>query len=309
VAEGENPRSGFPTLRGADVDDLVNHDPNGTTSLAGIEFAIADLDATALDEPPDFGTFQIDFDRHAKSYVADELYLHAGESGSLGALGALEVHRVEGGRPMSGVTLAPDPRARGLALKELALRDADPWVLERLYNRVFGKKATAKLFFVAVAVDGSGKPPFVWPLNPETAADATKKIIEGESYKWTLGSGAPIYGPRVIRGGVAVSIVVAESKRSVRQVGDALSTIGKAFAASSDLTRLIAALAGPGGFAHELALEASAHALRIVGEGLKLTPDKTFGAYAGLFSATGSWRGKLRQEDRGTAIRLVEVLE
>jgi hypothetical protein len=292
-------------------DGSGNPAPHAAT-LDGTEFAIADLDDSTLAGPPDFGGFVV------SDLTAAELDLSFYPKGRIhteeDAPTGLEVRQVTdlpaGATPAAGAPLTPAPRARGLAMRELTLSSADPWVGERLYNWLFKKTPTADLYFVAIAIDGSNRPPSVWPLDPDTAELASKRIRQGESYKWNLGSGAPVYGPRVIEGGLAVSITVAESRGEVRQVGQVLSTVTKAFKDNSELMTTIATLAGgPAGFTSGLAAQATAQAMAIVAKALELTPDKRFGAYAGLFSATGSWRGKLRQADRGTAIRLVEVLE
>lgn len=283
-------------------------------TLAGIDFAISDVDDSPLAEADDFGlvvgggSVDIGHEVHYSSFsVRNDTGGRANTLSTEGASGA------DG--PMIGVA-GPDvlaegspPRPRGLALRELTLNHADPWLGERLWNHVFSKKATADLFFVSTAIDGSGGPPFVWPLDPQSARFAIVRVTEGQSYEWTLGNGAPVYGPNVIKGGLAVSIIVSESRANVRRTGQALGKIVNDFGASGDLVTLLAGLAVPGGFTAVAAMNALARATGLVADVLELEPDKTVGAYNALYSATGSWQSKLKQKGHGASIKLVEVLQ
>ena len=201
----------------------------------------------------------------------------------------------------------PSRPSRGLALKALTLHEAHQFFLKRLWNRVFKKTATANIFFVSIAVDGSGTGPFVWPLSQDTASQAAVKVKVGQTYKWTLGDGAPIYGPRVIEGGLAVSILVVNSRDAVKNWGKILSTISGSLSTRPDLVSSITSLAHPAAFTAEAALEAVGKAAGAVGDVLQVSQDKRVGAYIGLFSATGSWEGKLVQKQSGASIRLAEV--
>jgi hypothetical protein len=136
---------------------------------------------------------------------------------------------------------------------------------------------------------------------------ATISVKVGQTYKWTLGGGAPIYGPRVIEGGLAVSIIVSDSEAAVRRWGTVLSKVSDAFDSKPDLMSLVAGLANPGGFTAQAAFEVLGRAVGVVGEVLELQPDKRIGAYSGLFSAKGSWKGKLSQAQNGASITLSEM--
>jgi hypothetical protein len=201
---------------------------------------------------------------------------------------------------------APEPRARGLVLKELTIEHGHAWWGERFWEWVWGEP-TVHVYYLATAVDGSGKPPSVWPIDQSTADQVTIEVHEGAPYKWTLGEGSPVFIPRVIEGGLAISIIVGISRAGARHWGEILKKISDDMAAKGDLTDLLVKLASPGGFTVDVAFNALGKATGVVADVLELQHDKKKGPFAGLFEPDNSWAGKLEQEGNGVYLKLGEV--
>src|SRR5581483_5648692 len=105
--------------------------------------------------------------------------------------------------PREEFAVEPTPRARGLALRELTLHHTHDGVLGRFWHFVTQSKDKDEIFFVSTALDGSGMKPFVWPPDPSVADTAVIRLAAGQTHRWTLGEGAPVFPPQVIEGALA----------------------------------------------------------------------------------------------------------
>jgi hypothetical protein len=205
---------------------------------------------------------------------------------------------------------APQPRPRGLALKELTLHQTHEGLLVRWWDRVRHRKDVDGIFYLSTAIDGSGNPPFVWPINQQTADLAYVALAAGETHTWTLGDGAPIFPARELKGSLAVSIIVSDSDDAIRHVGEVVKKVTDDLSVDGDLTTFLAGLvANPGAVTAQAALEAIGKTTAVVADVLQQNQDDFVGTYVGLFPALSSWDDKLHQDENGASILLVETGE
>jgi hypothetical protein len=88
------------------------------------------------------------------------------------------------------------------------------WSLIRKENEVF---------FLSVAFDLSGQPPFVMPPS-ELKGHTYVRIPQGSGFEFTLGDGAPLFLPRQVVGGIAPYLTFCEAD-SLDEAGKALTEV------------------------------------------------------------------------------------
>ena len=164
-----------------------------------------------------------------------------------------------------------------------------------------------EVYYVSVAFDLSGDEPFVSPPK-EVAAKALIRVTTGQKYEFTLGSGAPIYPPKVVVGGLLVYVVMMESDAGAAHVGEVIKKVHEDLASEGSLLdRVKDLIKNPGKVVADELLSAGAAALQPLGTILSNNEDEHLGLFQGLFDAQGSWEGKLSQSGGGVTMSLAEL--
>jgi hypothetical protein len=204
----------------------------------------------------------------------------------------------------------PEKQKRGLALRELTLkRSHDP---RGFWHWLFRKPHTEsnEIYYVVVALDLNSDKPFVWPLDPEKADGTWTEIKEGETHMFRLGAGAPVFPPRELTSGVALSILVAESDLEEREAAQHVHDAVKELNSNANVLAFLAgAITDPAGITAVAALEALAKSVEIVSGALAKNGNDNLGAYLAFYPAVGSWAENLEDENEDTKIELVEITE
>jgi hypothetical protein len=205
--------------------------------------------------------------------------------------------QVEGALPEE-----PAP-TRGLALLSLKLkRSHEGW-----FSRLF-RDNPDEIFIVSIGLDLSGEKPFVWPQDQGNADKAWVKVSEGETHEFKLGDGYPIYLPRQIVGGLALSVLLAESDSKERawwkHVNDAVSALNS----DAKLIAFVAAAAtNPASITVAGGLAAAVKATEIVSKVLSENGNDNVGAFQAILPASGDWDDKLAEDQPDVSIVLAEV--
>jgi len=207
-------------------------------------------------------------------------------------------------RELSPALAARAPRERGLVLEELTLnRDH-----EGLLSHIPFLRHRERIYWLATSFDLGKHPIFVFPLNTADAKLATIEIEPGETFRWTLGEGAPVAPLHEIRGGIAVSIYVASSDGGARALGQELTAAANAVRDDRSLAAAIGRIvANPGAAAADSIAEVALTIPRIVGAVLAKAHDEVVGVFQGYFAADSDWTGKLAQREAGATIVLGEL--
>ena len=201
------------------------------------------------------------------------------------------------------VPAVPTPVLRGLVLRSLTLKQVDRgW-----FKSLFGHNPD-ELYVVSIGLDLSGERPFVWPHDPANAGQAAIKVRPGERHEFSFGLGYPIYLPRPIVGGLALSILVAASKAKERDWWSHISAATQLLDNDDGVgTFLKAAALNPVGIAMSTGLQAVATAVGIVSRALADAGDDNLGSFQGIFPANGSWDRMLADDRPDLAIELSEI--
>ena len=134
------------------------------------------------------------------------------------------------------------------------------------------------------------------------------RLAAGETHRWTLGEGAPIFPPQEIKGALAVSIVVSDADSNIRRAGEIIGDIAKVVEVDGKgLVDKALILAGPGGLTAAAVATVLGKLTAVVGGVLKENHNDFVGVFAGLFTPDGSWIGKLSQNEDDASITLAEV--
>lgn len=188
------------------------------------------------------------------------------------------------------------PTPRGLVLKEIALN--------RNFEGLFGKKN--EIYYLSTAMDFSGQEPVVFPLG--NAEDAQMQLAEGDTFKFQLGEGAPIFPERQIVSGLAVQVHVFEADGGVRGAGEAMEKAAAAIKTDGNLIKVLKKLvANPGGLATDVVIGAVAEAGKLVAPILKANKNEHVEFFTGYWSAVGSWKDKLSAKQSGASIKFGEL--
>ncbi|MBV8081289.1 MAG: hypothetical protein JO186_13055 [Actinobacteria bacterium] len=199
-------------------------------------------------------------------------------------------------------TLAAEPpRERGLVLKELTLA-ADHGLRAHIPFLDHAKE----IYWLVTSFDLSRHPVFVFPLK---AADAQPIAMEpGETFRWTLGAGAPLAPLRAITGGIAVMVYVASSHGGARAIGEHLTDAAAAVKSDRSLAAAIEkVVTHPGATAADAVSEVALEIPKIVGAVLAKAHDEVVGLFQGYFPAAADWSGMLTQQEAGATLVLGEL--
>ncbi|MBV1854290.1 hypothetical protein [Catellatospora tritici] len=203
-----------------------------------------------------------------------------------------------GARPLSVVPTSTDPR--GLALASLSV--------SRNWDGLWGMlRRHQQIYFLTVAFDVSDHPPVVFPPK-EVPRDALYLVRKGEPINFSLGDGAPVFPPRVIRGGLIVYLVICEADKGARHVGNTLAQVHEQASAGGSLIQTLGAfLADPVSATAQQVVNGAAGALRAIATIMSNNSDDCVGVFTGIFPARGSWESRLNAERNGTRIELREL--
>jgi|SRR5579862_378650 len=208
-------------------------------------------------------------------------------------------------QPLPAVRIASAPtRERGLVLKELTLNRGHGGL--RSYLPFLEHRE--QIFWLVTSFDLSRQPVFVFPLKAAEADLATIELEPGETFRWTLGEGAPVAPLRRITGGLVVSIYVADSDAGARELGRHLTDAAHAVENDGDLAaELEKIVANPGAASAEAIAQVALTIPKIVGTVLAKARDDVVGIFQGYFPAATDWAGELTQSEFGATIVLGEL--
>jgi hypothetical protein len=193
-----------------------------------------------------------------------------------------------------GITHELEPR--GLVIKEITLnRDAEgPF------------DDDAEVYFISTAMDFSGEAPLVFPLG--RAEDAVMHLEPGDTFRFTLGEGAPVFPMKLIVDGLVVQVHIFESDSGVQGAGEALQKAADAVKTDGNLLKLLEQLIkNPGGVATKVVLGAAAELATVVSTILSSNDNDNVAFFTGYWSAQGSWAGQLHADQRGASILFGEL--
>ncbi len=208
-------------------------------------------------------------------------------------------------RPLPPVRIASAPsRERGLVLRELTLHRRHGG----LRSHIPFLDRREQIVWLATSFDLSRHPVFVFPQRAGDAELATIELEPGETFRWTLGEGAPVAPLRKITGGIVVSIYVADSDAGARALGQHLTDAAHAVENDDDLAAALQKIvANPGAASAEAIAQVALTIPRILGAVLAQAKDDVVGIFQGYLPAASDWTGKLAQRESGATIVLGEL--
>ena len=147
---------------------------------------------------------------------------------------------------------------------------------------------------------------------PSADNDILKKAFirmrRGETHSFTLGDGAPLFPVGRPVGGIAVTIIVAESDDGLRAFANAINEATAELNSDTNLLNFLKTLVThPEKIAVDVALGALARATEIVSKAVSKNSNEHAGLFHGYYSAIGDWSGKLHEDQKGASITLREV--
>lgn len=233
----------------------------------------------------------------------------SGPSGGAGPLGGSSPADAGplggGGVTTEEVSVPRSDRARGLALAELNVSKNYDGLLARLLNKA------QQIYFLSIAFDLSDKhKPQIMPPK-ELSGNTFLDVRRGESFKFTLGEGAPIFLPRQIVGGLGTYIQVVEAD-DIDKAGDTIQKIHDDLTddSVSFIDKVKKLISNPASEATSQVLAAGFSLLKPIGTILKANEDDHVGLIQGTFPAKKSWDGRLIQYfSEGSFVRLREITE
>jgi len=208
-------------------------------------------------------------------------------------------------RPLPPVRIASAPtRERGLVLKELTLNRAHRGLLDHIPFL----EHRERIVWIATSFDLGRRPVFVFPRQAASAQLATIELSPGETFRWTLGEGAPVAPLHSVTGGIVVSIYVAASNAGARGLGEHLTDAAHAVENDDDLAAAIDKIvANPGAASAEAIAQVALTIPKILGAVLAKAKDDVVGVFQGYFPAASDWTGELEQSESGATIVLGEL--
>src|SRR5581483_11183694 len=187
-------------------------------------------------------------------------------------------------------------RERGLVLKELTLNRGH----DGLLSHIPFLARREQIVWLATSFDLSRHPVFAFPQRPADAELATVDLEPGETFRWTLGEGAPVAPLRLVTGGIVVSIYVADSDAGARALGANLTEAARAVAHDGGLAAALEKIvADPGAASAEAIAQVALTIPRILGAVLAQAKDDVVGVFQGYFPAASDWTGELEQSESG----------
>ena len=206
-------------------------------------------------------------------------------------------------RPLPGITADEKP-VRGLALRELTLkRSYEGW-----FSTLFRRNKENEIFFITTAFDMSGDPAQSYPEKPEDADNVWVPLVAGETYRFSLGVGMPIWGPKPLTGGIAVAIIVGESDEKSQQAGQHIKAAADAFKSDDSISGFLGKLVtNPTSIPADVVFGVLGKAASAAGAILADNHHEHVGLFRGLFPAKANWSDKLEEAQRGASVRLVEA--
>jgi hypothetical protein len=212
-----------------------------------------------------------------------------------------ETERIRARQP--GLTEEAKP-TRGLALRELTLkRSYEGWS-----SGLFHRNKENEIFFITTAFDMSGNPPQSYPEKPEDAENVWIPLAAGETYHFSLGVGMPLWGPKPLTGGLAIAIIVGESDKKSKQVGEHIKEAADAFKSDDSISAFLGKLvASPASIPADVIFGVLGKAASTAGSILANNNHEHVGLFRGLFPAKGSWEDMLEETQAGAAVKLAEV--
>lgn len=186
--------------------------------------------------------------------------------------------------PAPAYRFAESPEPRGMALSSLTLEKGAQVFIARLFKR------TSKVYFLSWAWDYSGQAPAFYP---GAVADGRAVLIPlkvGQEQRF-LSSGAWLFPPRPVTGGMHVRVQIWKSRQGVRNFGDAMVSVANAVQASAlkDLLSMAALAGGAPTMTAALAEAAATELTAVIGGILAGYGDGILDLFDGTYSATDSW--------------------
>lgn len=196
-----------------------------------------------------------------------------------------------------------EPPKRGLVLRSLLLKQTEAGWFKRLFRH-----DPEELYVVSIGIDLSGDTPFVWPYDQESADRSAIKVRAGERHEFRFGLGHPIYLPKVIVGGLALSILIAESKAKERERWSHVAAATAAVNSDGAIHDFLSlAKFNPAVLVANAGVEALARTIGIVSQALSAAGDDNLGSFQGIFPAEASWVGMLSDDQPDLVIELEEI--
>jgi len=191
---------------------------------------------------------------------------------------------------------SPPTAIRGLTIKEITLnKDFDGWFDD-----------DSEIYFISTALDFSGKDPVVFPVGDAT--QTTLKLEPGETFRFSLGEGAPVFPEREITSGLVVQVHLFESDQGARDAAAAITKATDAVKTDGNLVKVLKQLfENPGGLAVDVVLGAAGEVAKVVSAVLESNGNDNVAFFTGYWSAEGSWDGKLEATQEGASIRFGEL--
>ena len=190
------------------------------------------------------------------------------------------------------------PAPRGLAIESLTL-DGN-W--DGLFN------STNEIFFTSLAFDLSGEKPTILPPEGVDAKTVIYKAQRGDTIRFTLGDGAPLFPKRVVTGAIVVYVMVFESDASSQHLGETLAKVHEDLTSDgSVMDKIKDLIKNPGKTLADEALSIATAALQPLATVLKQNQNDFVAPFQGYWSAEGDWSSQLAGSHNGVSIKLNEL--
>jgi len=142
-------------------------------------------------------------------------------------------------------------------------------------------KPTNQLYFISIAWDYSGQPPFVYPPQKINPASVLIKMKPGNTRDF-MGDGVGLWVPRKVIGALNVILLIYENDENIRKTGELLVDI-RDTVRSSQLASLIVAISVNPALATGVAIGAAVNELMgVIGSIMKKNQDD----YVDMFEGT-----------------------
>lgn len=192
---------------------------------------------------------------------------------------------------------------RGLALRALELKQGFEGILGDLFD------AQNEVYFVSWAWDLSGEGPFLHPADGTSPGDFCLGMTGG-GVRQLLGAGALLFPSRRVTAGIAVRIMLWESDRGAKHLGDTITSVSSTIAASklSNLLQMLALGTAVTSATVALIAQAAAELSAAIGTVLTASSDDCVDFYEGYYPAEAPWTaGEERHEGASSAITLTRL--
>lgn len=191
---------------------------------------------------------------------------------------------------------------RGLALKALTV--SSNW--EGLWG-LLHRRQEQEIYFLSVAFDLSGSDPLVLP--PKDVPEGTVyRVRRGEKISFTLGDGAPLFPPQILKGGLIIYVTIAEADKGLAHVGEVMKKVHEDLSKDGSLTDVIKdIIKNPGMALGGQVLSAVTAALQPIATILQNNKDEYVALFTGIFAAKGPWTDQLSATHNQTTIELGEL--